>query len=331
MDAVLKLLLDLYHGASERPLDGFQDFALDLVKPVLQFDAARWGGANIEGGTFAPHAVHLHNDPEESIDDWAEFFDIDTFATETAQELGRAKNVHIPTHYVGKRYAGIRDYAHKYGHENAMAIALSPKGSRLLNWVALYRADPDCPFTGREERICEALAPHLLTALGINRTICLEKLDAPGDWRRPSFAMADRRGMLWYAEPEFNRLIGAEWPAWREPALPKPLADGLNAAGRFAGQGLLVTAAPLGKLLLLRARPLCAIDRLTSREFDVALAYSRGQSAKAVARQLGISPATVHHHLRIAYDKLGVDNKASLALLFAGLDPQSQSPGDADR
>ncbi len=331
MDAVLKLLLDLYHGASERPLDEFQDFALDLVKPVLQFDTARWGNAEIRDGAFVPHAVHLHHDPEESITDWAEFLDIDTFATETAQQLGRAKNIHIPNHYVGQRYAGIRDYAHKYGHENAMALALNPKGSRLLNWVGLYRADPDRQFTGREERLCEALAPHLLTALGINRTICLEKLDASGDWRRPSFAMADRRGMLWYAEPDFNRLIGAEWPAWREPALPKPLVDGIKHAGRFAGRTLVVTAAPLGRLLLLRARPLSAIDRLTRRERDVALAYSRGHSSKAVARQLGISPATVHHHLRIAYDKLGVDNKASLALLFTGLDAQSQSPQDGDR
>lgn len=323
MEAVLKLLLELYHGASERPLDGFQDFALELVKPVLRFDAARWGGASVEGGAFAPHAVHLHNDPEESIDDWAEFFDIDTFATETAQKLGRAKNVHIPTHYVGNCYAGIRAYAHKYGHENAMALALHPKGSRLLNWVALYRADPDRPFGSREERLLEALAPHLLTALGINRSISLEKLDDAGVWCRPCFAMADGGGMLWFAEPDFNRLIGAEWPAWREPALPRPLVDGLDAAGRYAGRGLLVTAAPLGKLLLLRACPLCAIDRLTPREYDVALAYSRGQSAKAVARRLGISPATVHHHLRIAYDKLGVDNKAALALLFAGLAVES--------
>ncbi len=331
MDAVLKLLLDLYHGASERPLEEFQDFALDLVKPMLQFDAARWGNANVQDGDFTPHAVHLHNDPEESLTDWAEFFDIDTFASETAAKLGCAKNVHISSHYIGKQYVGIRDYAHKYGHENAMALALEQKGSRLLNWVALYRADPDCQFTGREERLCEALAPHLLTALGINRTICLENFDAAADWRRPSFAMADRRGMLWFAEPEFNRLIGAEWPAWREPALPGPLLDGIEHAGRFAGQGLVVSAAPLGRLLLLRARPLCAIDRLTPRERDVALAYGRGLSSKEVARQLGISPATVHHHLRIAYDKLGVDNKASLALLFAGLEQESQSPGDGDR
>lgn len=318
MDSVLKLLLDLYHGAGERPLEEFQDFALDLVKPALQFDAARWGGASIEDGAFSPLAVHLHNDPEESVTEWAEFIDIDTFANETAANLGVARNAHIPTHYVGKAYAGIRDYAEKYGHVNAMALGLNQKGSRLLNWVALYRAEADRHFCGREERLLEALAPHLLTALGINRRINLDKLADAADWRRPSFAMADRRGMLWYAEPDFNRLIGMEWPAWREPALPQPLVAAVGEGGRFVGRALVVSAVPLGKLLLLRGRPLCAIDRLTPRERDVAAAYGSGRSAKEVARTLGISPATVHHHLRIAYDKLGVDDKAALARLFAG-------------
>lgn len=331
MENVVKLLLDLYHGASERPFDEFQDFALELVKPVLQFDSARWGNASIRDGEFVPHAIHLHDDPEESIADWVEFLDIDTFANEVRANLGRAKNAHIPTHYAERAYAGIRAYAHKYGHENALALALGQKSSSLLDWVAFYRADPDRQFTGREERICETLGPHLMLALGINRSICLGKLDDAGDVRRPSFAMADRRGMLWFAEPAFNRQIGAEWPAWREPALPTQLVAGLVTAGRFVGKGLVVTASPLGKLLLLRGRRISPIDRLTPRERDVALSYSRGQSSKDVARQLGISPATVHHHLRIAYDKLGVDNKASLALLLAGFGPEPDAPPDKGR
>lgn len=330
METVLKLLLDLYHGASERPLDEFQDFALELVKPLLQFDSARWGGASVEDGAFVPHAIHLHNDPEESVADWAEFLDLDTFANEARANPGCAKHAHIATHYSDRVFAGIRAYAEKYGHENALALALNQKGSSLLNWVAFYRADPDRHFSGREERICEVLAPHLMLALGINRSICLSQLDDGGGQCRPSFAMADRRGMLWFAEPAFHRQVGAEWPAWREPALPKQLVADLLTAGRFIGKRMVVTAAPMGKLLLLRGRPVSAIDRLTPRERDVAIAYSRGLSSKEVALQLGISPATVHHHLRITYGKLGVDNKASLALLLAGFEAEGKSPGEAD-
>jgi len=320
LERVLRLLLDLYHGARERPLDEFQDFALELVKPAFKFESARWGNASFDGRAFLPHALHLHNDPEESVTDWAEFIKIDTFATEAATTPGRATAAHFPSRYTGPGTAGIREYAHKYGHESALALGLRTPSTRMLNWIALYRADPDLHFTEREQRQAEALLPHLLQAFDINRSIWLDRMQKGCEPRRPSFAISDQRGMLWFAEPNFARLVGAEFPAWREPALPKPLTTSLNGEGRFAGVDLVISAAPLGKLLLLKARELSPIDRLTRRERDVVLAFGRGYSTKEVADQLGISANTVHHHLRVSYDKLGIDNKAALALLVAGLD-----------
>lgn len=320
MEPVLKLLLDLYHGARERPLDEFQDFALELVKPAFEFECARWGNASFDGRNFAPHALHLHNDPEESVTDWAEFIKIDTFAMDAVSSLGRATVAHFPSRYTGPGTSGIREYAHKYGHENALALGVRAPASNLIDWIAFYRADPDHHFTVREQRLGEALLPHLLQAFGINRSIWLARSAEGREPRRPSFAIADRRGMLWFAEPGFTKLINAEFPSWMEPALPKKLSSKLVADERFVDGGLVIAAKPLGKLLLLKARELSPVDRLTRREREVVLAYGRGQSVKGVAEQLGVSPNTVHHHLRIAYDKLGVDNKAALALLVAGLD-----------
>lgn len=321
MEHVLRLVLDLYHGARERPLDEFQDFALELVKPVFEFEAARWGNASFDGRTFTPHALHLHNDPEESVADWAEFFGLDTFATETVENLGSAAVAHFPSRYRGPGTAGIREYAHKYGHENALALGLQAPASRIVNWIALYRADPDHHFSVRDQHVGEALLPHLLQAFGINRSLWLGQAANGREPRRTAFAIADRRGMLWFAEPAFTALIDAEFPSWKEPVLPKELWAKLMAAEQSATDGLVFATKPLGKLQLLKARELSPIDRLTQRERDVVLAYGRGQPVKIVAEQLGISANTVHHHLRIAYDKLGIDNKAALALLVAGLGP----------
>lgn len=321
MESMLKLLLDLYHGARERPLDEFQDFALDLVKPVFEFESARWGNASLDGCSFAPHALHLHKDPEESVADWAEVIELDTFATETFGQPGRATVAHFPSRYTGPGTAAIREYAHKYGHENALALSLRAPASRIIGWIGVYRADPDHHFTAREQRLGEVLLPHLMQAFGINRSICLARSAAGRESRRSSFAIADRRGSLWFAEPEFTQLIGLAFPGWMEPALPKPLVENLPAPERRIFGRLAIASQPLGKLLLLRAAESSPLDRLTRRERDVALAYGRGLSVKKAAAQLGISTNTVHHHLRIAYDKLGVDNKAALALLVAGEDP----------
>jgi DNA-binding NarL/FixJ family response regulator len=63
-------------------------------------------------------------------------------------------------------------------------------------------------------------------------------------------------------------------------------------------------------LLTLRARP--SDHCLTPRERAVASAFAAGHSHKEVARQLGLSPVTVRGYLRVAYQKLGVKDKAQL-------------------
>lgn len=54
---------------------------------------------------------------------------------------------------------------------------------------------------------------------------------------------------------------------------------------------------------------------LTRAETTVALEVARGDGRAAVARRLGLSPATVRNHLSSIYDKTGVRRQAGLALL----------------
>ncbi|MFS2055999.1 response regulator transcription factor, partial [Variovorax sp. CT11-76] len=58
-----------------------------------------------------------------------------------------------------------------------------------------------------------------------------------------------------------------------------------------------------------------ALTLLSRREAEVARLFAQGQSYKMVARTLGSSPATVRHHLRQVYAKLGVTSKVQMARL----------------
>ena len=51
---------------------------------------------------------------------------------------------------------------------------------------------------------------------------------------------------------------------------------------------------------------------LTMREFAVAEHYAAGLSYKEIARELGISPATIRNHIAAIYRKLEINNKAQL-------------------
>jgi HD-GYP domain-containing protein (c-di-GMP phosphodiesterase class II) len=53
---------------------------------------------------------------------------------------------------------------------------------------------------------------------------------------------------------------------------------------------------------------------LTEREVEVLRLIARSASKKAVARQLHIAPATVDHHVRHIYEKLGVATRAGAAI-----------------
>jgi DNA-binding CsgD family transcriptional regulator len=55
---------------------------------------------------------------------------------------------------------------------------------------------------------------------------------------------------------------------------------------------------------------------LTDRERDVVQLLLRGNSAKAIARLLSISPETARNHLKRIYPKLGVASQAELFALF---------------
>lgn len=58
-------------------------------------------------------------------------------------------------------------------------------------------------------------------------------------------------------------------------------------------------------------------ELLTPRELDTVRLVGRGLSNKEIARQLGVSVATVRTHLNKAYDKLGSASRVELALLTA--------------
>lgn len=57
-------------------------------------------------------------------------------------------------------------------------------------------------------------------------------------------------------------------------------------------------------------------SRLTEREREVVHLLLRGNSAKAIARALTISPETARNHLKRIYPKLGVASQAELFALF---------------
>jgi DNA-binding CsgD family transcriptional regulator len=73
-----------------------------------------------------------------------------------------------------------------------------------------------------------------------------------------------------------------------------------------------------------RRRDPSTLDGLTPRELQVALVLAEGATTREAAAQLFLSPKTVDYHLRHVYRKLGICDRAALAVALAPAQDESQ-------
>lgn len=143
----------------------------------------------------------------------------------------------------------------------------------------------------------------------------------------------DSKGDILWATPQADKLIGESFPELAPGrSLPESarVAIGAGGAGTIPlgeASGRRLSLAPLGRsgdewlfrLLsdevggeeaILRRR-----YQLTAREAEVLLWIARGKSNRDIGDILGLSPRTVNKHLETVYAKLGVENRASAAVM----------------
>ncbi|WP_131113576.1 response regulator transcription factor [Lichenihabitans psoromatis] len=155
-----------------------------------------------------------------------------------------------------------------------------------------------------------------------------------------SFLLAiDQSGTLLWATPQARRLLQRAAPLSNPGALAPEIVASIHAAAAGGGPQTLTwptSQAGVGHLqfgflgtigageYLVRLTSLDgrndedALRRrfsLTAREAEVLLWIARGKSNRDIADILALSPRTVNKHLEGIYTKLGVENRASAAVL----------------
>jgi DNA-binding CsgD family transcriptional regulator len=316
MKASGDVLLNLYRAARELPIESFQESALGLVKPLLQFESAVWGaGIRLQAGVVV-HLAHLHEMPIEYLAEWESLNPQDRVIPAVVADPGRPKLFHSPTLFAGREGSPMLDFTKRAGWQMSMVTAFLVPGQRSAQWMSLYRSDPDHHYSEQEQRIAQFLMPHLVEALTINRALNLQTVY--GDHAGPSelLALCDRKGLLHYADPGFVAVLASEWPGFDGGTLPRELLTPCirDRQPCFTGRSIRVDVRDADEVLFLRARRNSRLDDLSPREREIARQFAQGRSHKEIAKSVGISPATVRHHLSGVYTKLDIHDKAQLAV-----------------
>lgn len=313
LNQVAGLLLELHRGCRKQPVETFPHWAMGLVREVISNSAWFWGSGCEIDGEIIVHGFMFDNISPESMLEWKQYEYIDICSRRLLEERNV---VHNFTHEMLKGTEIYRRFYRSLHIEQFMGIYAYKPYSGLYDGITLYRSDPGTPFTQDERVALQCLVQHLIETRHINY---LEHL-ASGMQRvqQQSLAAADGKGVIHVMDDGFSGLMQAEWPDWRGPSLPEPLAK-IVASGPYIGRAIAVHAEPVLDMFLLKARMRTAVDGLSRRELEIARHFADGLTNKEIAQKLGLAPATVRNHLSSIYLKLGVGSKAELATIVSGM------------
>ncbi len=302
------LVLAWQRLAVEAPPEGFRAAALTRLEAALPFASAWWGIANPQAGQVSVMQGYLHRLPPTFIEDWWGIADVDALARCCADQPG------VTVLDDGQRSSNPAEDAFdsRYGLDSALTTLLPDESTGLYNFVSLFRGEAQPAFSEDERELVELLVPHLMQAEQTHWRLALRRQFSAASEHQ---AQIDEAGFLRHASPDFCHLLVREFPAWPGGPLPLPLQPLLQAGqGQWQGQSIEIGVGPLGGSAngrRITVRPRIG-HGLTRREETIARAYAGGDSYKEIARQFGLSPATVRGYLRECYLKLGVTNKAAL-------------------
>lgn len=310
-------LLDLYAAAVREEVGRFERCFFTLLEELVPFDAAWTGVATPDDNRPLNHNSFTYHLPDAFFQEWLRIVDHDPLADLSRLVFGQAAVVDIEDGDVDPRFS---IWAKKFGLMHLLRICARDNRFGLIGFLSIYRRDPRRPFTAAEVDVMETLIPHLAAAMRINRTMQLFVLGRQGVVTVKR-AICDAYGVVHRSDEGFAEGLQAAWPGWSGKALPDAVCRHLQ---RNAGQPFLcsthrIDISSIAGLFVLELRPRSLADRLGARELETIRHFANGASYKEVARCMNISPATVRHHLRSAYRKLGVHDKAQMSRLVGGM------------
>ncbi|SFV03037.1 helix-turn-helix transcriptional regulator [Pseudomonas sp. OV546] len=308
LQAFSTLILDLQRLAQHQDIEHFQHHALARVSQLLHFDSAWWGRAALIGDLPEEHSSCLYHLPPAYLTDWQSIRHLDVTVGRVHAQPGEAVIIDMSDPASG---TGLNWLADRYGIGELLCVIHIDPQTSLSDHLTLYRKPGAQRFAEQDCQLLNHLMLHLVAAVSANQIRTLvatrETLISP---RNLALAVCGPHGVLQCAERGFIDLLLNEWPQWSGPTLPVPLDE-----RGHEGKQIHIQVSAVGDQFLLAARVNRALPQLSPRENAVAQGFGEGKTYKEVARDLGLSPNTVRHHLRTIYSKLGVRDKARIAHL----------------
>lgn len=314
------ILLDLYPIALSCGISEFEPRLFDLLGRAISFDSACLGRVALTADGPKLHNGYLYRLPPELFVEWEKNKQDDPLLAVLISRLGESEVICTTTSDIDAMAMTqpIREFVARYSIAQALACYFEDRVLGLHYFVSLYRQGSEREFGMGDKDLMCALMPHLVSTININRVHHIDQIRLAAGAQTAAVAICDGFRILQHADGAFGALMREEWPLWSGPMLPACIdvgQPGMDGAA-YVGARVCFKVERIGDLVVIHAKAQSPADSLSPRQRAVARLYADGLTYKEVARRLDIAPATVRHHLRQAYETLGVHDKCRIASLL---------------
>jgi DNA-binding CsgD family transcriptional regulator len=279
------------------------------LRSLVSFDACWWGecSGGIDG--LAPRnwlsgCIGLSAD---FAREWNRIAASDGFARESMDRLDAV----VCRSGCVDPVPAVEAFARRHDLYHVIAITRALPGSGLMHFISLYRRKASRPFEPVHHSLLEQFSAHLMQRWSAR---IATMVGAGGPSAGDSHALLDRNGEFVYLGARLAHLLHERVPLWEGTQLPPDLREALRQVPgvcRLGNRRLVIQAC--GELQLISLAPRRHATLLPPRQMSVAMLYADGRSYKEIARETGLSPASVRTYLREIYVRLGVSDKVALS------------------
>lgn len=304
---------ELNARSQELDVETLVSWGVQELSEFLGFDASWYGWAEFVENDVTIHASQTLNLPDGYYDTWQEIAGEDLLAADIwanptrAASYDRSGQVHT---------SGMVALSDTYGlRQMATAMCIRPSRQASL-YVSAYRGP-------RTARAWSSNDLEFLKCAVDQLSECGRRIVADRVRQDPSVTtvIVNGQGVGILGMQRLRAQLGDVWPELNEAQLPEVVLELLPETGELAlpEHGIVVVCRHLhdAKGMDLRElviRPFNNMDYLSVRERKVAHLLVAGKTHKEAATILGVSPSTVRNQTQSIYEKLDIDNRASLAV-----------------
>ena len=160
-------VLELYHLTGSGPWDAFGAIAFALLEEMLAFDSALWGTFTLTPGGARAHSQYLHKLPARMMEEYEDLKQYDVLNQQSVAHCGTTLNVSL-AQVESATHPAMIAHARRWGMEHTLATMILESPLNLYTAVCIYRNATRRPFSERDRRRIERIAPHLVQAWHLN-------------------------------------------------------------------------------------------------------------------------------------------------------------------